>query len=371
MNEPFTGNIPSLSVSRAVEYLSAAYSALINADKPLTLFPSTMLWGPPGVGKSQAVRQLAQKLQDATGKRTVVTDVRLLLFSPIDLRGIPPANEDKTLAVWLKPAIFKMDESQDVINLLFLDEISAAPPSVQAAAYQITLDRTVGEHKLPDNCIVLAAGNRVTDKSVAYKMPKALANRLLHLNIRHDLAAWTEWALTHDIHPKLIGFLSFRQDLLMAFDGSGDDLAFATPRAWENVSNVLRHVSENIDDVFDLIAGIVGTGTATELRSWEELYRHLPAIEDVFAGKNPPLPPSSDALYALCAAMTEYAKNHTHQLRAIANSILYADRMPADFSAMLLRNYLYIGEDFRKQLMDLPEFNRWLSRKGKMLNGFV
>ena len=88
-----------------------------------------------------------------------MTDVRLLLFNPVDLRGIPAANADRTLAVWLKPKIFQMDESENVLNLLFLDEISAAPPSVQAAAYQITLDRMVGEHRLPENCIVIAAGD--------------------------------------------------------------------------------------------------------------------------------------------------------------------------------------------------------------------
>ena len=127
-----------------------------------------MLWGPPGVGKSQGVRQIASEIREKTGKKVEVTDVRLLLFNPVDLRGIPTANEDKTLAVWLKPKIFQMDPSEDVINFLFLDEISAAPQSVQAAAYQITLDRTVGEHKLPENCVVIAAGNRVTDRSVAY-----------------------------------------------------------------------------------------------------------------------------------------------------------------------------------------------------------
>ena len=86
-----------------------------------------------------------------------------------------------------------MDESGDTVNILFLDEISAAPQSVQAAAYQITLDRSVGEYRLPENCIVIAAGNRVTDRSVAYSMPKALANRLCHLEIRSDPGSWHDW----------------------------------------------------------------------------------------------------------------------------------------------------------------------------------
>ena len=144
-----------LTVSQTATMLAKAYTALIKSKTPFKTFPSVMLWGPPGVGKSQGVRQTASKITEETGKRVVITDVRLLLFNPVDLRGIPTANEDRTLAVWLKPKIFQMDESEDVVNILFLDEISAAPQSVQAAAYQITLDRTVGEHSLPENCIVI------------------------------------------------------------------------------------------------------------------------------------------------------------------------------------------------------------------------
>ncbi|MBR2056459.1 MAG: AAA family ATPase [Clostridia bacterium] len=166
-------NIPKMSVGSATEILATTYvSAIKNSVCPKHI-PSVMMWGPPGVGKSQAVRQIAKIIERETNKDVSITDVRLLLFNPIDLRGIPTANADKTLAIWLKPQIFQMDENKDKINILFLDEISAAPQSVQAAAYQITLDRVVGEHKLPDNCIVIAAGNRVTDKSVSFKMPKA------------------------------------------------------------------------------------------------------------------------------------------------------------------------------------------------------
>ena len=162
-------NIPNLSVDNVIEQLTASYTKIINAGLSPKVFPSVMLWGPPGVGKSQAIRQIGKNIEQNTNKKVAITDVRLLLFNPIDLRGRPTANAEKTLAIWLKPQIFQMNPDDDVINILFLDEISAAPQSVQAAAYQITLDRVVGEHKLPDNCIVLAAGNRTTDRSVSIK----------------------------------------------------------------------------------------------------------------------------------------------------------------------------------------------------------
>lgn len=361
-------NVPKMSVEKLIENFSSAYSSIINNGLPLKTFPSVMLWGAPGVGKSQAVRQIAKEITDLTGKKTVVTDVRLLLFNPIDLRGIPTANAEKTLAIWLKPKIFQMDESKNVVNILFLDEISAAPQSVQAAAYQITLDRVVGEHKLPDNCIVIAAGNRITDKSVAFKMPKALANRLMHVEVEGSFSAWKKWAVASGINAKVLGFLSFRQNYLMGFDTTTDDLAFATPRSWEMVSNVLNSVSSDVEKVYPFIAGLVGEGVAIELRSWNKLYASLPSIEKIFNGTEHTVPTNTDAIYALASAMVTYAREHKTDMRKIRNSIVYADRLPPDFSVMLMKDYMAIEKGYKEKLLSLPEFSRWLSSKGRFLN---
>lgn len=371
MNDIKLSGIPSMNVGKAAEKLSYAYIKAINSGLTVKIIPSVMLWGPPGTGKSQAVRQIASDIESGTGKKVNITDVRLLLFNPIDLRGIPTANADKTLAVWLKPQIFQMDESSDVVNILFLDEISAAPQSVQAAAYQITLDRVVGEHRLPDNCIVIAAGNRTTDKSVAYKMPKALANRLLHIGIESNFESWRKWAVNAGINSKVTGFLSFRQNYLMNFDPGNDDLAFATPRSWEMVSNILNGIDDDVEQMYPLIAGIVGTGTALEFRTWSKVYKSLPSIEDIFDGKFPAVPKNTDALYALTSSMTAYAREHKDQIKRIANSICYADRLlPPDFCIVLLKDYMYIDKDYKQHLMAIPEFMKWL-RKGGLLNGSV
>ncbi|MBQ7500534.1 MAG: AAA family ATPase [Clostridia bacterium] len=372
MKDVRSSNIPSMNVGKAVEKLSRAYVAVIKNKLPVKTIPSVMLWGPPGVGKSQAVRQIAAEIKEATGMEVHVTDVRLLLFNPIDLRGIPTSNADKTLAIWLRPQIFQMDPSDGVVNILFLDEISAAPQSVQAAAYQITLDRVVGEHKLPENCIVIAAGNRVTDKSVAFKMPKALANRLMHIEVEGSFNSWKEWAIRSGINEKVIGFLSFRQSHLMDFDPGSDDLAFPTPRAWEMVSNILNGVSGDISEMYQLISGIVGSGVAMEFRTWEKVYKDLPEIDDIFGGKYPEPPSSPDALYALTSSMTAYARDHSGDMSKISNSIAYASKMlPPDYSVMLMKDYMYIEKDYREKLMSCPDFRRWMSSKGSLLNGTV
>ena len=355
--------MPVMTVGASVEKLGNAYCKLIEDGVPFRTFPSVMLWGPPGVGKSQGVRQLGELIEKKTGKTVHITDVRLLLFNPIDLRGIPTSNADKTLAVWLRPQIFQMDPSDDVVNILFLDEISAAPQSVQAAAYQITLDRVVGEHKLPENCIVIAAGNRTTDKSVAFKMPKALANRLLHIEIEGSFKSWKEWAVRRGVNEKVIGYLSFRPDRLMNFDAQSEELAFATPRSWEMVSNILNNIEPDVDAAYDLVAGVVGCGEALEFRSWSKIFSKLPNVEDIFDGKMPPVPQGTDALYALSSAMVAYAREHKDDMMKISNSIAYALRMPPDFSVVLMQDYLYIDEGYREQLITVPDSRAGCRRK--------
>ena len=364
-------NFPVLSIDRTVNMLSDSYLSIIKANISPKALPSVMLWGPPGVGKSQAVRQIAKTIEAESGKRVDVTDVRLLLFNPIDLRGIPVASADKTLAVWLKPKIFQMDCSDDVVNILFLDEISAAPQSVQAAAYQITLDRVVGEHKLPDNCFVIAAGNRVTDKSVSFKMPKALANRLLHIEIEGSFESWRKWAVKAGINSKVLGYLSFRNDRLFGFDATNDDLAFPTPRSWEMVSSLLNNVKDNVAAMYPMIAGLIGSGPAIEFRTWCKVYNELPTMDAIFAGTAVDVPKGTDSMYALVSSMTAYASEHRNDVIAIGNSLSYAKRLPADFAELLIQNYRDFDKDYEKFLRSVPEYMEYAAKRGRLRNGNV
>lgn len=356
-------NLPAMPVGNLVRTLTNTYSSVINNGMSVKLLPSVMLWGPPGVGKSQAVRQVAKGIEESTGKRTAVTDVRLLLFNPIDLRGIPTANAEKTLAVWLKPQIFQMDEGEDVINILFLDEISAAPQSVQAAAYQITLDRVIGEHKLPDNCIVIAAGNRLTDKSVAFKMPKALANRLCHIEVEGSSRSWHDWAVKSGINSIVLGFLEYNPTVLMEDNTKSESLAFPTPRSWEMVSNILNSASEDFDEVFPLMAGCIGADIAYKLKAWSEIYSKIPDMEMIFNGSNFEVPTRAEAAFALISRMVFYARVHCNEFE-INNSIAYAERLAPEFRSKLFSDYLQI-KPLRKILRKNKVYSDWLYRSGR------
>ena len=327
-----------LNVDQMVNLLSCAYIRLLKSKTPLRSFPAVMLWGPPGVGKSQGVRQIAENIRTKTGKQVEITDVRLLLFNPVDLRGIPTANEDKTLAVWLKPKIFQMDDSSGVVNILLLDEITAAPQSVQAAAYQITLDRMIGEHRLPDNCIVIAAGNRITDKSVAYTMPRALANRMLHIEIRGDADSWHDWAVARGVHPFVTSYLEYNPVALLRTDAPEANLAFPTPRSWEMVSNILNTISDRIEIVAPLVSGCIGEQTAYLFRKWCSVFKELPKAEKVFAGERVTLQNTPELQTAFRSLMVAYARMHPEK-ELIDRSIEFALGQPWSFRGELLHDY--------------------------------
>jgi len=239
-----------------------------------------MLWGQPGIGKSEMVEQLAKKL-----KRKFI-DIRLLLMDPTDLRGIPFKRSDDKM-VWAPPILFPQDPDDD--SIILLDEITAAPPSVQAAALQLVLNRKLGEYTLPKNVAILAAGNRETDKTAAQKMPSALANRFIHLDIGFNFDVWREWAFGAGIHPHVVGFLSAFPANANTFNPKTNFKKFATPRTWTFVSQILKsNLPEDL--MMDTVAGTVGEGVMLAFRTHRKHAANLPNPDDVLTGKVDKLP---------------------------------------------------------------------------------
>ena len=168
------------------------------------------LWGPPGIGKSDIVKQIGQ---DAG--RDVI-DVRLALWEPTDIKGIPYYNAEKGTMVWAPPSELPMDPESTAI--IFLDELNSAPPAVQAAAYQLILNRRVGTYSLPKGVDIVAAGNREGDRGVTYRMPAPLANRFIHLEAKVDFDDFQEWAVMNNVHPEVVGYVGFAKQDLYDFD---------------------------------------------------------------------------------------------------------------------------------------------------------
>lgn len=366
-NEIKSINIPSITVTDLTDRLTKLYVKAVESGLSLKKLPTPFLWGAAGIGKSAGVHQLSDRIAEESGKKVVVTDVRLLLFSPVDLRGVPTADAERRFTNWLCPKIFDMDKGEDVINILFLDELSAAPQSVQAAAYQICLDRRIGEHELPKNCIVIAAGNRTTDQSVSYKMPKALCNRLMHFNIRSDYGAWRDWAHNNGISDKVIAYLGFDSSRLCV-DPESSDLAYCTPRSWDFVSTLLKTVSDDPREIHDLIASCVGIDTALEFEAFCSNVMNMPSIDKIFQGICREKPCGQDVLFALISGLVEriHEKKDSISVEELENVCSYVQQFSADFIMLFMRDVISI-KSINGKLMRSACFQSWLNKNWGML----
>jgi len=258
------------------------------------------MWGPPGIGKSELVAGLTEEL----GGHMI--DLRLGQMEPTDLRGIPFFNKNREVMDWAPPIDLPDAElaSQYPIVVLFLDEMNSAAPAVQAAGYQLILNRRIGKYVLPDNVVIVAAGNRESDKGVTYRMPSPLANRFVHLEIRPDFESWQAWAVNKRIHKDVVGYIGFAKQDLFDFDPKSASRSFATPRSWTFVSEFLQDSDASAAELTDLIAGTVGEGLAVKFMAHRKVAGAMPKPEDVLSGKVVKLETAEvSAMYSLTISM--------------------------------------------------------------------
>jgi len=308
-----------------------------------------LLWGPPGIGKSDICKQVAEEF----GWRFI--DIRLPLLMPSDLLGLPYPDPTHTKANWLYPSFFPEPDTKENILILF-DEIGNASMSVQNSCYKIILDRAVGEHyKFPSGVRMVAASNRETDRSGVGKFSAALANRFTHFFIEPDLDSWKSWALKNGINEKIIGFLGFKQNLLCK-EPNMEDKAYPTPRSWAKVSQLLDWGIW--DD--EVISGTVGKGAATEFFSYIDVYANLPDMNKILAGEKVPVPKEPSTLYALSSSLV--IKSDKKNIENIFN---YAERMPAEFQILTIRD---IARKDDSILRGLDKFIGWMNKNDIFFN---
>ena len=239
------------------------------------------LWGPPGIGKSDIVAQITNSFS-----KSLLIDIRLSLWEPTDIKGIPYFDSNQSKMVWGAPSELPDEElaSQYDNIVVFFDEMNSAAPAVQAAAYQLILNRRVGQYRLPDNVIIVAAGNRESDKGVTYRMPAPLANRFVHFEMGVNFDDWFTWAVANKIHKDVVGFLQFSKKDLYDFDPKSSSRSFATPRSWSFVSELIE---DGLDEstTTDLVAGAVGEGLAVKFMAHRKVAANMPNPADILAGK--------------------------------------------------------------------------------------
>lgn len=309
-----------------------------------------MLWGPPGVGKSQIVSRVA-------GRHDVpVIDIRLSQMEPSDLRGIP--FRDGNRVEWAIPSMLPDEKRHGECGILFLDEITSCPPSVSVAAYQLILDRRLGEYRVPEGWAIFAAGNRQGDRGVTYAMPSPLANRFSHFEVEANLEDWVNWAFEKGMDERLIGFLRFKPDLLFDFDPSRP--AFPSPRSWEFANRALSKFEGDL--LLPALQACVGPSAGLELHAFVRNIEKMPDIEAIIEGREASVPEELDIQYAVASALA----GRVMKREACAGHVLdYASRLPVrELGIMLVSDmHRFMGQ----RLFSLPQFSPWANAMAEVL----
>lgn len=229
------------------------------------------LWGKPGIGKSDVVRAFAAE------NEMRLIDLRLTTLESVDLRGLPWIDTERKQTTWMRPEFFPSDDTPTVV---FLDELTAAEPRIQASSYQLILDRCIGSHALPPSAWVVGAGNGLDDGSISYGMGAALADRFLHVNMVANAQDWIGWALEHDVHTSVVTFIRLKPECLDSSQGTpgSEQLINPSPRSWEGVSRILKQVKSSSVQSLG-ISGLIGEGVAVQFLHTMEEIGQIPPID--------------------------------------------------------------------------------------------
>jgi hypothetical protein len=273
-----------------------------------------MLWGPPAIGKSSLVDQARLLLG------IDLQDIRAVLLDPVDLRGLPTIKDGK--AHWAQPDFLPTSGE----GVLLLDELPQAPPLVQSACLQLTLDRKLGEYTLPDGWTVIAAGNRAEDRTHSHKLSTALSSRFVHLDLEVNNEEWQTWALGNGIRGDVCAFLRWKPSFLHLFNAT--QKTFPSPRTWEFVSRVAGAVPVHL--LYEVVSGCIGEAVAAEYCGFAAIYRDLPDPDNLLATADTcTIPTNPSWLFALCGVMAEKSRAaHNGQLNTIATLL---SRFPQEF----------------------------------------
>ena len=323
--------------------------------------PSVFIWGPPGIGKSEILKEAARhvfvdsaveaKFKDIS-EDCYCKDIRLTLSDPTDIRGLPAIKE--SVAIWLPPSQLPKEGRDAKRGVVFFDELVSAPPAVQVTVHRLILDRSVEEYKLPDGWFTVAAGNRRMDRATVYELAAPLSNRFVHFELEADLDDWKEWAFAHGINSKIISFLNWRPTQLLNMDVAKDSRSFPTPRSWGFVS---REMNAGLNDniLLEAIEGCVGKGPAAEFWGFMKIYTDLPDPKEILVGGKDIVPEGPSELYALSGAIIAlWSKNAKKYAKRLLE---YSQKLPAEYCVLMIRDAMKTKH--KGALSGTDEFKEW------------
>ena len=358
-----------ISASQLEKILRMQLKTLAEHPELAHVLPPLMVWGAPGLGKSSIIRSIAEEL----GIKFI--DVRLAQREPVDVRGLPVPDRENKKVDWMVSGEWPRDGR----GILLFDELTAADRSLQVAAYELILDRRLGDlYKVPDGWYICAAGNRVEDAAVSTTMSSALANRFMHVELGEDVDAWAHWANQHNIHPSVTGFLRFRPECLFRQNDENLERGWPTPRAWERVSIMMNIVPADDEELLrKLVYGLVGNRAGMEFIEFHKLNASFDDVRSMMLNPSVPvtIPQKVDRKYALCAAMAYYlwrGKDKAEAEALLNGFFRICTKLSSDFACMVMIDVMtgcgqLSSKEAASRLFYHKDYKTWAEIHGKAM----
>lgn len=313
--------------------MADALDCLLRADEP------AFIWGPPGIAKSDMVRQLGER------HGMPVYDFRAVIREPVDLAGLPHIEGPKGAKRTHHAPPIELPSEKNWI--FFLDEVAQAPAMMQAACMELVLDRRVGGYELPEGCYPIAASNRIEDRAGAHRIITPLLNRFTHMNLTHSVEDWLEWSLQaeipcrrckrpHRIRHEVRAFIKSHPMCLMTFDPKTGANAFATPRSVASLSNILQH--DPGDALHPIAAGRVGLDVAAQFVAHLQIYGKIPTPEEIIAKPTKVEIPDNEpaAMYAVCMSIAEHMRTRDREEQVIEPLMQFVPRLGLEYGVLTM-----------------------------------
>ena len=338
-------NIVSPAELQAI--LSTQMDAIDKNDDITSVLPPILIHGSPGLGKTSIVRELCKE------RGIGFVPVLLSQIDSVDIRGLPSVNKEEKTMTWNPPDFWPRGKDQPK-GILFFDEITAAPKDVQVAAYEIILERKIGNiYSVPKGWYIVAAGNDATDHAVATTMSSALANRFMHVEITANAEDWVKWGVSNEIHPSVIGYINYRPASLFNMDNENLERGWPSPRSWEKVSHMIDIYGGDERVLRKIVYGLVGNRVGVEFCEFHKLNSQFDSVLDMMLGKKEiVIPTEIDRRWALCSAMTylvwrgKDAKDEEARLNGFFEICM---KLSSDFATMSMVSAMNGNKSIQKQ----------------------
>ncbi len=358
-----------ISATQLEKVLRMQLKTLAEHPELAHVLPPLMVWGAPGLGKSSIIKSIAAEM----GIQFI--DVRLAQREPVDVRGLPVPDRENKKVDWMVSGEWPREGR----GILLFDELTAADRSLQVAAYELILDRRLGDlYNVPDGWYICAAGNRVEDAAVSTTMSSALANRFMHVELGEDVESWAHWATLHNIHPSVTGFLRFRPDCLFRQSDENLERGWPTPRAWERVSIMMNIVPADDEELLrKLVYGLVGNRAGMEFIEFHKLNASFDDVRSMMLNPSVPvtIPQKVDRKYALCAAMADYlgrGKDKAEAEALLNGFFRICTKLSSDFACMVMIDVMtgcgqLSSKEAASRLFYHKDYKTWAEIHGKAM----